>query len=103
MLESYLQHNTCHDDGKLVAPHQDYTEPGHVFDLQYSQASANIGCLVQEYRNCVTSISPLHEEDVLFLLLREYAEASGAEVYAEIRRPKDVQIYDSKIPEPFVS
>lgn len=51
----------------------------------------------------MTSINPLREEDVLFLLLRQYAEASGAEVYAEIRRPKDVQIYDSRVAEPTVS
>jgi hypothetical protein len=100
MLEMFLQHNTSLDHREPSAPRSESSRFG---DLQYSQAFTNIGCLVQEYRNCITGINPLREEDVLFLLLREYAEASGAEVYAEIRRPKDVQIYDSRVAEPSVS
>lgn len=45
---------------------------------------------------------PLQEEDLLFLLLRRFADTSEADVYAEIRRPHDVQIYDSTIQEPLV-
>jgi hypothetical protein len=88
MLEKFLQHDTSqnHQEPLTLAG-----EPSRFADLQYSQAFANIGGLVQEYRSCITSINPLREEDVLFLLLRQYAEASGADVYAEIRRPKDVQ------------
>jgi hypothetical protein len=46
---------------------------------------------------------PLHEQDVLFLLLSRYAQASQADVYMEIRRPGDFHVYDSTILEPLVS
>ncbi|KAF2633022.1 hypothetical protein BU25DRAFT_454154 [Macroventuria anomochaeta] len=48
-------------------------------------------------------MSPLQEEDLLFLLLRRFADSSDATVYAEIRRSDDVQVYDSTIKEPLES
>jgi hypothetical protein len=56
-----------------------------------------------EYQACLLKIEPLHEEDVLILLLSRYAKSSGTGVYLEIRRPGDVQVYDSEISEPDVS
>jgi hypothetical protein len=58
---------------------------------------------LKEYQNCIDQISPLREEDLLFLLLRRFAESSNATVYAEFRRSEDLQVYDSTLHEPLVS
>jgi hypothetical protein len=70
--------------------------------VHYSQAFADIGRLIYEYKDKLDRIQPLQEEEVLFLLLSRYAQASGTEVYLEIRRPGDVQVYDSSISNPLV-
>ncbi|OWY53295.1 hypothetical protein AALT_g11514 [Alternaria alternata] len=69
-------------------------------EVQSSQAFSNIERLIHEYQNVLHTIEPLNEEDVLFLLLSRYSQSSGACVYMEIKRPGEVQIFDSAIVEP---
>jgi hypothetical protein len=71
--------------------------------VEYSQAFSDVAHLICEYQACLLKIKPLHEEDVLLLLLSQYARSTGAGVYLEIKRPGDLQVYDSEIPEPLVS
>ena len=59
--------------------------------------------LLNKVQDCISEMSPLQEEDLLFLLLRRFADSSNATVYAEIRRLDDIQVYDSTIKEPLVS
>lgn len=75
----------------------------HFVDVQYSQAFSNLERLVCAYQEILPQVAPLDEEEVLFLLLKRYAQSSGADVYVEIKRPRDVQVFDSTIPEPPVS
>lgn len=70
--------------------------------IQYSQVFCHLTELLDKYQNCISEISPLEEEDLLFLLLRRFANSSGATVYVEIKRSGDLQIYDSTIQEPLV-
>jgi hypothetical protein len=78
------------------------THKSSVVNIQYREAFADIGQLICEYRDILNRIKPLQEEEVLFLLLSRYAQASGTDVYLEMRRPENVQIYDSSISEPLV-
>jgi hypothetical protein len=66
-------------------------------EVHYNQAFADIGRLIYEYRDSLSRIKPLQEEEVLFLLLSQYAQTSGFGVYMEIRQPTEVQVYDSSI------
>lgn len=68
--------------------------------LQYSQPITNLESLVSEYERSLAQIAPLKEHNVLFLLLSEFAQLSNAEVYVEIRREGEMQIFDSTIEEP---
>jgi hypothetical protein len=72
-------------------------------DVQYSQAFGEVAQLLCEYQACLLKIKPLQEEDFLYLLLNRYAQSTGVGVYLKIRRPTEVQIYYSDIPEPHVS
>lgn len=72
-------------------------------DVQYSQAFGDIEKLICEYHACLNKIKPLHEEHVLFLLLSRFAQSTGVGVYLEIKRPDDIQVYDSELSEPRVS
>jgi hypothetical protein len=74
----------------------------HCIRIQYSQVFCHLNKLLDKFQDCISEISPLKEEDLLFLLLRRFAHSSNATVYAEIRRPEDVQVYDSAIEEPLV-
>lgn len=71
-------------------------------EIQYSQAFCHLTGLLDKFQDCISKISPLQEEDLLFLLLRRFADSSNVAVYAEIRRPEDIQVYDSTIQEPLV-
>jgi hypothetical protein len=75
----------------------------HILDLQYSQAFSEVAQLICEYQACLLKIKPMQEQDILYLLLDRFAQSTGVGVYLEIRTPKEVQIYDSEIPEPQVS
>jgi hypothetical protein len=74
----------------------------HVLDVQYIQVFSRVARLMSEYQACLRDIQPLQEEDILYLLLDRFSQASGAGVYLEIRRQGDVQIYDSDMSEPQV-
>jgi hypothetical protein len=74
----------------------------HVLDVQYIQTFSRVARLMSEYQACLRDIQPLQEEDILYLLLDRFAQASEAGVYLEIRRQGDVQIYDSDMSEPQV-
>jgi hypothetical protein len=71
--------------------------------VEYSQAFTDVAHLICEYKACLLKIQPLDEKDVLYLLLSQYAQNTGSGVYLEIRRPGDVQVYDSELAEPHVS
>ncbi|UPX14875.1 uncharacterized protein EKO05_0005346 [Ascochyta rabiei] len=75
----------------------------NLIQIQYSQVFCHLTELLNSFQNCISEMSPLQEEDLLFLLLRRFADSSDATVYAEIRRSEDVQIYDSTIQEPLES
>jgi hypothetical protein len=70
--------------------------------VEYSQAFDDVAHLMCEYQACLQKIKPLLEEDVLFLLLSQYAQKTRTRVYMEIRRPSDIQVFDSELPEPYV-
>ncbi|KAF1363090.1 hypothetical protein EJ07DRAFT_152607 [Lizonia empirigonia] len=70
--------------------------------IQYNRAFCHLSELLDKFQECIGEMSPLKEEDLLFLLLRRFSDASDATVYAEIRRPEHFQIYDSTIKEPLV-
>ncbi|KZM26580.1 hypothetical protein ST47_g2213 [Ascochyta rabiei] len=75
-------------------------------DLRIEDFREHVGYIKDPHfisANCISEMSPLQEEDLLFLLLRRFADSSDATVYAEIRRSEDVQIYDSTIQEPLES
>jgi hypothetical protein len=74
----------------------------HVLDVQYIQTFSRVARLMCEYQACLRDIQPLQEEDILYLLLDRFAQASEAGVYLEIRRQGDVQVYDSDMSEPQV-
>jgi hypothetical protein len=99
-LWSYSGSSSYNQQVKGSAPGT-HKETG-IVNVHYSQAFADIGRLIYEYKDKLDRIQPLQEEEVLFLLLSRYAQASGTEVYLEIRRPGDVQVYDSSIPNPLV-
>jgi hypothetical protein len=71
-------------------------------EVDHNEALADIGRLVCEYRDKLSEVEPLQEEDVLFLLLSQYAQASGSGVYVEIRQLGEVQVYDSSSSETMV-
>jgi hypothetical protein len=71
-------------------------------DVRYSQVSCHLIRLLRTYQHCIDQMSPLTEEDILFVLLRRFSDSSNASVYAEIRTPNNIQIYDSTIEEPMV-
>ncbi|KAF1840093.1 uncharacterized protein K460DRAFT_322426, partial [Cucurbitaria berberidis CBS 394.84] len=106
-VEDYRAHIECMKDSFLEFSHgvgspAEYQclDAPQVIDVQYSQAFSNIERLICEYQESLRKIKPLHEEDVLFLLLGRFSQSSGASVYMEVRRPGDVQVYDSTISEP---
>jgi hypothetical protein len=74
-----------------------------LLDVQYSQAFGEVAQLLCEYQACLLKITPLQEEDILYLLLDRFAQSTGAGVYLEIRRAEEIQVYDSAISEPHVS
>ncbi|KAI1514775.1 hypothetical protein A1F96_10208 [Pyrenophora tritici-repentis] len=85
--------------GRASSPTANFDYTG-VVDIQFKQAFNNIERLIREYEEFLQSASPLDEEDILFLLLKRYSQSSGSSVYMEIKRPGEVQIYDSSIAEP---
>jgi hypothetical protein len=71
--------------------------------VKYSEPFNGITPLICEYQACLRKVTPLEEKDVLFLLGSRFATETGADVYMEIKRPGDIQVFDSKIVEPNVS
>ena len=77
-------------------------KPPRLIKIQYSQVICRLNELLDKFQDCINEMGPLQEEDLLFLLLRRFADSSDATVYAEIRRSEELQIYDSTIQEPLV-
>jgi hypothetical protein len=77
-------------------------DPYRTFAVEYSHAFGDVEHLICEYQSCLKKIKPLLKEDVLFLLLDGYAKSTGNGVYIEIKRPTDIQFYDSDVKEPMV-
>ena len=77
-------------------------KPPRLIKIQYSQVICRLNELLDKFQDCINEMGPLQEEDLLFLLLRRFADSSDATVYAEIRRSEEFQIYDSTIQEPLV-
>jgi hypothetical protein len=107
-VQDYRDHLECMKDlfGKFSqnvgSPSSPMGVP-HILDVQYSQAFCEVAQLICEYHACLLKIKPMQEQDIIYLLLHRFAQSTGAGVYLEIRTPKEVQIYDSEIPEPQVS
>ncbi|CAG5148255.1 uncharacterized protein ALTATR162_LOCUS2174 [Alternaria atra] len=82
---------------------EDYrTYAKHIKDsfLECGRAGSPASGVNRFVENVLHTIKLLNEEDVLFLLLSRYSRSSGACVYVEIKRPGEVQIFDSAIVEP---
>jgi hypothetical protein len=106
-VQDYRNHLECVKDffnqsSRTINPSLSPAAPSYAFDIYYSRAFSKVAQLICEYQACLQEIQPLQEEDVLCLLLDRFAQISAASVYLEIRRPREVQIYDSEISEPQV-
>lgn len=60
---------------------------------EYSQPFISITPLICEYQACLRKLTPLEENEVLFLLGSRFAN----EFYMEMKRLSDMQVFDSRL------